>query len=172
MRNMTSFLKNLVCLALVGMISGGASLVSAKDWPVEYFEKQYEVKLTDIKPIEEYPDPDQYYTAIAKQLKIPQKAFKILEKEKGWKKEEGKVVQSIVRRSSVKAEWQVLIFSFEVDPTLGKPSPETIQKSMEMLMVIMDDKGKARITDPEKERERIQKEEEARKRQADKAGAK
>jgi hypothetical protein len=35
-----------------------------------FFEKRYKKKFTDVKPKGEYPDPDQFYSAIAKELGI------------------------------------------------------------------------------------------------------
>ena len=50
---------------------------------VEFFEKLYKTKITGVKLLEEYPDPDQFYSAIAKQVGIPQIACKAVEKSLG-----------------------------------------------------------------------------------------
>ncbi|MDP6858353.1 MAG: hypothetical protein QF426_00905, partial [Verrucomicrobiales bacterium] len=42
---------------------------------VQFYEKHYNVQIKGVKPIEEYSDPDQYFTAIARQVGIPQLAF-------------------------------------------------------------------------------------------------
>ena len=55
---------------------------------VEFFEKLYDTKIKGVKPIEEYQDPDTFYSEIAKQVGVPQVAYEAVEKKFGWKNDD------------------------------------------------------------------------------------
>ena len=63
---------------------------------VAFFEKKYQTKITGVKAIEEYDDPDKFYSAIAKQLGIPQLAMEAAAQKFGWKKDDGKLYGAMV----------------------------------------------------------------------------
>src|SRR5512135_3231988 len=62
---------------------------------VAFFEKKYQKKITGVKPKGEYADPDQFYSAIAVQLGIPEIAWEAAAKKFGWKKDDGKVTKTM-----------------------------------------------------------------------------
>ena len=55
---------------------------------MEFFEKLYGKKITGVKPIEEYQDPDTFYSEIAKQVGIPEIVYEAVEKKFGWKNDD------------------------------------------------------------------------------------
>ena len=68
-----------------------------------FFERKYQKKITGVKPKGEYSDPDQFYSAIAMQLGIPEIALRAAAEKYGWKKDDGKpafrVTRSLVRNA-------------------------------------------------------------------------
>ena len=109
----------------------------AVDEDLEYFTSAYGVEITGVKPIEEYPDPDMYYTAISRQLGIPEKAIEAVSKKYGWKPEDKKTPVTMIKRASITRRWQAMVFRFSMDPATGKPNVKT----MEQRMVEIDDSG-------------------------------
>ena len=82
---------------------GAADEAASDRKKVEFFEKLYKMKIEGVKPLEEYDDPDSFYSAIAKQVGIPKKAFDAVEKSMAgnrmisffypqWSKEDGMVI--------------------------------------------------------------------------------
>ena len=77
---------------------------------VQFYEKLYKTKINGVKPIGEYSDPDQFFTAIARQVGIPKLAFEAVEKKFGWKASEDVFLNAVVKGSSVQDEWGAWFF--------------------------------------------------------------
>lgn len=101
---------------------------------VAFFEKKYQKKITGVKPIGEYSDPDQFYSAIAAQLGIPEVAWKAAAEKFGWKKDDGKVTKAMVKGGPTagggQGTWDVMIIRFAVNPETKKPDPNSIETRM------------------------------------------
>ncbi|MFL2480107.1 MAG: hypothetical protein ACJ0K4_11220 [Verrucomicrobiales bacterium] len=117
---------------------------------VQFFEKIYKTKIEGLKPIQEFSDPDQFYTAIARQVGIPQLAFKAVEEKFGWKQSEEFYLSAMVKGSSIEDDWGVMVVRFSKkvaeqirkDKAGGKPIPKEIAKNaMEMKFVVIDYDG-------------------------------
>lgn len=124
---------------LLILLSGLSWISAAED--IAFFEKTYGQKFEGVKSIEDYSDPDQFYSAIARQLGIPKVAGEAVTKEFGWKQDGKHVQQAIVRRGP--GTWEVLIFQFALNETTGKPDVGT----MKSVMVAIDDAGKMTFAD-------------------------
>ena len=112
---------------------------------VAFFEKKYQKKITGVKPIGEYSDPDRFYAAIGEQLGIPEMAWKAAEEKYGWKKDDGKHTFTILKGGPTSAggqgTWDVMFIRSAVNPETKKPDPAT----MEQVMVQIDYDGKIKI---------------------------
>ena len=74
---------------LFPLLGFSESLKPAEDRrKVEFFEKLYGSKIKGVKPIDEYQDPDTFYSEIAKQVGIPEIVYEAVEKKFGWKNDE------------------------------------------------------------------------------------
>ena len=51
---------------------------------VELLEKLHDTKIEGVKLLEKYSDPDQFYSAFAKQVGIPEVMPKAVEEKFGW----------------------------------------------------------------------------------------
>ena len=125
------------------MLAFLALLPCASGDTVEFFEKLYETRIEGVKPMEEYQDPDQYYTAIARKLNIPKAAFEEVSKKFGWGRDKNKIQQAIIKRGHKSDHWEVMIFQFGMNLETKKPDVKT----MEHKMVFVYDDG--RISFPE-----------------------
>jgi hypothetical protein len=112
---------------------------------VAFFEKKYQKKITGVKPKSEYSDPDQFYSAIAVQLGIPEIAWEAAAAKFGWKKDDGKLTKAIVKGGPTagggQGTWDVMFFRFVVNPETKKPDPA----SMEQMMVQLDYDGNVKF---------------------------
>jgi hypothetical protein len=110
---------------------------------VAFFEKKYQKKITGVKPKGEYPDPDQFYSAIGKQLGIPEIAWNAAAAKFGWKKDDGKQTFTMLKGGPVagaaQGSWDVLFIRSAINPETKKPDPAT----MEQVMVQLDYDGNA-----------------------------
>ena len=101
---------------------------------VAFFEKKYQKKITGVKPKGEYADPDQFYSAIATQLGIPDVAWAAAAAKFGWKKDDGKVTKMMVKGGPTagggQGTWDVMFFRFAVNPATQKPDPATIESKI------------------------------------------
>jgi hypothetical protein len=108
---------------------------------VAFFEKKYQKKITGVKPKGEYSDPDQFYSAIAKQLGIPEIAWKAAAEKFGWKKDEGKQTFTMLKGGPTagggQGTWDVMFIRSTINPETKKPDPAT----MEQVMVQLDYDG-------------------------------
>jgi hypothetical protein len=104
---------------------------------VAFFEKKYQKKITGVKPKGEYADPDQFYSAIAVQLGIPEIAWEAAAAKFGWKKDDGKVTKAIVKGGPTtgggQGTWDVMILRFVLNPETKKPDPASMQQVMVQL---------------------------------------
>jgi hypothetical protein len=132
-------LVHLLCSFASTCLIGGAYA----DEDAAFFEKTYKTKIVDVKPIEEYPDPDQFYSAIARQLGIQDLAFQAVEKNFGWKNDGKMMHQAIVKRGP--GVWEFMVVRVEIDKATKRPNTDT----MEMKMVMIDDAGKVEFMDPD-----------------------
>lgn len=131
---------------------------------VKFYEKHYSVKIKGVKTIDEYSDPDQYFSAIARQVGIPQLAFKAVEKKYGWKITDDYFMNAMVKGSSVQDDWGIMVTRFDKkavekmqeDKLAGKSvSPEKFKEFIEMKMVVIGYDGK--ISFPEEEKKKSEK---------------
>ena len=76
---------------------------------VEFFEKLYKTKITGVKLLEEYPDPDQFYSAIAKQVGIPQIVCKAVEEKFGWKNDGKSFLSLMIKGGGNSDDWGVKV---------------------------------------------------------------
>lgn len=104
---------------------------------VAFFEKKYQKKITGVKPKGEYADPDQFYSAIAEQLGIPEIAWEAAAAKYGWKKDDGKVTKTMLKGGPTagggQGTWDVMFFRFAVNPETKKPDPATMESKMVQL---------------------------------------
>jgi len=108
---------------------------------VAFFEKKYQRKITGVKPKGEYPDPDQFYSAIGKQLGIPEIAWQAAAEKFGWKKDDGKQTFTMLKGGPTagggQGTWDVMFIRSTINPETQKPDPAT----MEQVMVQLDYDG-------------------------------
>ena len=152
---MKSILLSLFALLLLCSFSFGKEDDRTK---VEFFEKLYKTKITGVKLLEEYPDPDQFYSAIAKQVGIPQIAYKAVEEKFGWKNDDDNFLLLMIKGGANNDAWGVMVIKV---PSALKTLNDNIEdaktkeekkkfiseriellKEMEMKMVVVGYDGK------------------------------
>ena len=106
---------------------------------VEFFEKLYKMKIEGVKPLEEYDDPDSFYSAIAKQVGIPKKAFDAVEKKYGWKQNDKFFLSAMVKGGWDGDDWGVMVTKFPAALKEAKSKKEKMKllEGMEMKMVVI-----------------------------------
>ncbi len=119
---------------------------------VEFFEKLYDAKIEGVKPIEEYSDPDAFYAAIAKQVGIPQKAFKAVEEKFGWKGNKEFSLSAVVKGGWDSDYWGVMVAKVPVALKAARSKEDRIRllKQMETKMVVIGYDGE--VSFPEQRR--------------------
>ncbi len=99
-----------------------------------FFEKRYKKKFTDVKPKGEYPDPDQFYSAIAKELGISEIAWKAAVEKFGWKKEDGRNIFAMLKGGPTsdggEGTWDVLFIRSKINPMTKRPDPASVEQVM------------------------------------------
>ena len=150
---------------LFPLIGFSESLKPAEDRrKVEFFEKLYGTKIMGVKPIEEYQDPDTFYSEIAKQVGIPEIVYEAVEKKFGWKNDEENFLALMIKGGGNSDDWGVMVtripnsikgFKKEIMSTKSESEKKEIRtkmldvlKDMEMRMVVVGYDGK--ISFPEK----------------------
>jgi hypothetical protein len=112
---------------------------------VAFFEKKYQKKITGVKPKNEYSDPDQFYSAIGKQLGIPEIAWKAAAEKYGWKKDDDKYTFTMLKGGPVagaaQGTWDVMFIRSTINPETKKPDPASIEE----VMVQIDYDGKIKM---------------------------
>ena len=76
---------------------------------VEFFEKLYDTKIEGVKLLEEYSDPDQFYSAIAKQVGIPEVVHKGVEEKYGWKNDDKNFLILMIKGGGDNDAWGVMV---------------------------------------------------------------
>jgi len=101
---------------------------------VAFFERKYQKKITGVKPKGEYSDPDQFYSAIGKQLGIPEIAWKAAAEKYGWKKDDGKQTFTMLKGGPTagggQGTWDVMFMRYTINPQTQKPDPASMQQVM------------------------------------------
>jgi hypothetical protein len=131
---------------------------------VEFFEKLYGTKITGIKPLGEYDDPDTFYSEIAKQVGIPEIVYEAVEKKFGWKNDDKNFLALMIKGGGNSDDWGVMVtripnsikgFKEEIISTKSEAEKKEIRskmlhvlKDMEMKMVVVGYDGK--VSFPEK----------------------
>ena len=125
---------------------------------VEFFEKLYDTKIKGVKPIEEYQDPDTFYSEIAKQVGIPEIVYEAVEKKFGWKNDDKNFLALMIKGGGNSDDWGVMVtripnsikgFKEEIISTKSEAEKKEIRskmldvlKDMEMKMVVVGYDGK------------------------------
>ena len=121
--------------------------LAAEEEDVAFFEKKYRRKITGVKPKNEYSDPDQFYSAIGKQLGIPEVAWKAAAEKYGWKPDDDKHTFTMLKGGPAagggQGTWDVMFIRSKINPETQQPDPATL----EQVMVQVDYDGN--ITFPE-----------------------
>jgi dsRNA-specific ribonuclease len=150
---------------LFPLLGFSESLKPAEDRrKVEFFEKLYGSKIKGVKPIDEYQDPDTFYSEIAKQVGIPEIVYEAVEKKFGWKNDEENFLTLMIKGGGNSDDWGVMVtripnsikgFKEEIMSTKSEAEKKEIRtkmldvlKDMEMRMVVVGYNGK--ISFPEK----------------------
>jgi dsRNA-specific ribonuclease len=131
---------------------------------VEFFEKLYGTKITGIKPLGKYDDPDTFYSEIAKQVGIPEIVYEAVEKKFGWKNDDKNFLALMIKGGGNSDDWGVMVtripnsikgFKEEIISTKSEAEKKEIRskmlhvlKDMEMKMVVVGYDGK--VSFPEK----------------------
>jgi hypothetical protein len=131
---------------------------------VEFFEKLYGTKITGIKPLGEYDDPDTFYSEIAKQVGIPGIVYEAVEKKFSWKNDDKNFLALMIKGGGNSDDWGVMVtripnsikgFKEEIISTKSEAEKKEIRskmlhvlKDMEMKMVVVGYDGK--VSFPEK----------------------
>jgi len=76
---------------------------------VEFFEKLYDIKIKGVKPIDEYQDPDTFYSEIAKQVGIPEIVYEVVEEKFGWKNDEENFLALMIKGGGNSDDWGVMV---------------------------------------------------------------
>ena len=76
---------------------------------VEFFEKLCDTKIEGVKLLEEYSAPDQFYSAIAKQVGIPEVAHKAVEEKYGWKNDDENFLMMMIKGGGDNDAWGVVV---------------------------------------------------------------
>lgn len=107
-----------------------------------FFEKIYKTKITEVRPKNEYSDPDQFYAAIAKELGISEIAWRAAAEKHGWKKDDGKNTFTMLKGGPTteggQGTWDVMFIRSTINPKTKKPNPDTLER----VMVQIDYDGK------------------------------
>lgn len=99
-----------------------------------FFEKKYKMKITGVKPKGEYSDPDQFYSAIAKELGIPEIAWQAASEKFGWRKDDGRHTFTMLKGGPTagrgEGTWDVMFIRSTINAETKKPDPTTIEQVM------------------------------------------
>ena len=114
-----------------------AQPVARAEEDVAFFERKYQRKITGVKPKSEYSDPDQFYSAIGKQLGIPEIAWNAAAEKFGWKKDDGKHTFTMLKGGPTaegeQGTWDVMFIRSTINPETKKPDPASMQQVMVQL---------------------------------------
>ncbi len=103
-----------------------------------FFRQRYNMDFLEVKPISDYDDPDQFYSAVAKELNILGKVYEVLLVRYQWSKEDGShIKRAIIRRAN--GCWLVLVYRFQLNLDTKKVN----KKTMEQRWVAINDNREA-----------------------------
>ena len=109
-KDMKEILFLVPALFLFPMLGFSESLKPSEDRrKVEFFEKLYDTKINGVKPIEEYDDPDTFYSEVAKQVGIPEIVYEAVEKELGWKNDDENFLMLMIKGGWDSDDWGVMV---------------------------------------------------------------
>ena len=109
-KDMKEILFLVPALFLFPMLGFSESLKPSEDRrKVEFFEKLYDTKIKGVKPIEEYDDPDTFYSEVAKQVGIPEIVYEAVEKELGWKNDDENFLALMIKGGWDSDYWGVMV---------------------------------------------------------------
>jgi len=150
---MKKLLFSLFAGFLLAQFSHGNEAASDRK-KVEFFEKLYKIEIVGVKPLEEYDDPDKFYSAIAKQVEIPKMAFDAVEKKFGWKQNDKYFHYAIVKGGWDADDLGVMVTRFPTALKTAKTKEEKMKllKGMQMKIVAIGYDGT--VTFPEKPKKR------------------
>ena len=107
---MKSISLQFTVIFLFPLLGFSESLKPAEDRrKVEFFEKLYGSKIKGVKPIDEYQDPDTFYSEIAKQVGIPEIVYEAVEKKFGWKNDEENFLLLMIKGGGKNNAWGVMV---------------------------------------------------------------
>lgn len=134
-------MQNIVILALALSITG-LSIACEKNSDrskVEFFEKLYHMKIKGVKLIEQYDDPDSFYSAIGKQIGIPKTAFEAVQTKYGWKQDDDFFLSSIIKGGPLGDCWAVMVSKIPNALKNAKTDQERLKliQKLEMKMVLI-----------------------------------
>lgn len=152
-----SMVVRLFCIAVgaVGVAGDIRAAELAADDPtkVEFFEKLYKTEIRGVKLLEDYEDPDSFYSAIAQQVGIPEIAFEALRKRFGWKPGDGFAYSAVVKGGSTSANWGVMVSRIPEPKQKPKTAEEMrfLMKQMELKFVVVGYDGTISFPQEDKE---------------------
>ena len=135
----------LILLLLLSGLSFSKELAPTEDRSkVEFFEKIYNQKIEWVKLFHDYPDPDTFYSDIAKRVGIPEIVYKAVEEKYGWKNDEKNFLALMIKGGGRSDDWGVMVTKFPIGLKNAKGKEETkkLLKDMEMKMVVVGYDGK------------------------------
>ena len=135
----------LILLLLLSGLSFSKELAPTEDRSkVEFFEKIYNQKIEGVKLFHDYPDPDSFYSDIAKRVGIPEIVYKAVEEKYGWKNDEKNFLALMIKGGGRSDDWGVMVTKFPSGLKNAKSKEETkkLLKDMEMKMVVVGYDGK------------------------------
>ena len=68
-----------------------------------------DTKIKEVKPFDEYQDPDTFYSEIAKQVGIPEIVYEAVEKELGWKNDDENFLMLMIKGGWNSDHWGVMV---------------------------------------------------------------
>ena len=125
---------------------------------IEFFEKLYNTKIEGVKLFEEYPDPDQFYSAIARQIWIPEIVYDAVKKKYGWQQNGDFFLSLMIKGGGSSDDWGVIMTKFptalkEIGPNATREEKMNLLKDMEMKMVVVGFDGEVSFPDFKDKRE-------------------
>jgi len=129
-------------VALLVVVAGQSFAAPPAEDPrkVEFFEKLYGVDIKGVKRLEEYGDPDTFYSEIAKQVGIPELAYAAVNKKYGWDKDDDEYfLAAMVKGGWDSPDWGVMVSRVPAAIKTAPTKEERIKllKQMELKMVVI-----------------------------------
>ena len=121
---------------------------------VEFFEKLYSTKIKGVKLIEQYDDPDLFYSAIGKQVGIPKIAFEAVRTKYDWKQDNDFFLSAMIKGGPLGDCWAVMVSKIPNALKTAKTDQERLKliQKMEMKMVLIGYDGTVSIPEENKKK--------------------